>query len=563
MKLAKKIIFLVLALMMLIQVPISSLAIEQTNSDLEGEYHRDNDLADHDFDDDYIPDGWYDPEFGDLDTEPTEPTLPEEATSPDSEEASEPAAVDISPTSAQQTTVIHRTGVTVVNANFRRGPATSYDNIRTVPANSNVRITGRRGNFYRVVHSGTTGWIHRNSVQQTRVTAIVTVINATVRTGPAASYGSFTTLPSGTQVLVGDRRAHWAQVTVNGRTGWIHTNSLAFGNGRRPGRARATVAVHTRPNAETNVMRRLPQGHEFMVIQRTTNGDDVHQGWTQIRTRHNGETITGWIRSNQVEFAGQVRRTTGGGTHPVRTGPSADFRLVQRIPNNTQVRVLAEAGNWSRIRYTLNGVTRYGWIASNRLAVATSGVRTLTTAEALSYQALVNNNFRLSSNFSPPDLRTVNVRRNGNQRLRSTAATQAEALFAAANRNGHTLIAVSGYRSYATQTTVHNNHIANLGVTEARRISARPGHSEHQLGLALDLSTPDLNGQLLQRFSSTPEGRWVRNNAHRFGFIIRYPHNREADTGFVYEPWHIRYVGVETATTIFNRGLILEEFLGH
>jgi len=104
-----------------------------------------------------------------------------------------------------------------------------------------------------------------------------------------------------------------------------------------------------------------------MVLQRTTNGDGVHQGWTQIRVQHNGGTLTGWVRSELVEFAGQNRRTTGGGTHPVRTGPSSDFRLIQRIPNNTQVRVLAEAGNWSRIRYTLNGVTRYGWIANGRL----------------------------------------------------------------------------------------------------------------------------------------------------------------------------------------------------
>jgi LAS superfamily LD-carboxypeptidase LdcB len=176
----------------------------------------------------------------------------------------------------------------------------------------------------------------------------------------------------------------------------------------------------------------------------------------------------------------------------------------------------------------------------------------------------VNQDFRLASSFAPNDMRVVNVRSvNGTHRMRRTAAGYAENLFQDARRSGHTLIATSGFRSYATQRATHNHWISVLGLTQARRVSARPGHSEHQLGLALDISTPRLGGALSASFSSTSEGRWLRNNAHRYGFIIRYPRNREADTGFAYEPWHIRFVGVDAATEIFNRGLILEEFLGH
>jgi LAS superfamily LD-carboxypeptidase LdcB len=98
-------------------------------------------------------------------------------------------------------------------------------------------------------------------------------------------------------------------------------------------------------------------------------------------------------------------------------------------------------------------------------------------------------------------------------------------------------------------------------VEEARRISAVPGHSEHQLGLGMDISTMELEGELSSAFLSSPEGMWVQNNAHRFGFIISYPEGREEDTGFIFEPWHVRYVGVEPATTMFETGQILEEYL--
>jgi len=187
---------------------------------------------------------------------------------------------------------------------------------------------------------------------------------------------------------------------------------------------------------------------------------------------------------------------------------------------------------------------------------------TISNADALSYLALVNRNFRLSSAFSPGDLSTVNVQSiHGVHSMRQTAARALENLFQAAADAGHTLVASSGYRSYATQQATHNHWIATMGEAEARRVSARPGHSEHQLGLAMDVTTPSLGG-LSSAFSSTPEGTWVRENAHLFGFIVRYPAGREADTGFIYEPWHLRFIGVDSATQMFGSGLILEQFLG-
>ena len=189
----------------------------------------------------------------------------------------------------------------------------------------------------------------------------------------------------------------------------------------------------------------------------------------------------------------------------------------------------------------------------------------ISDEQAMSYLALINNCFRLSREFSPSDLSPVDVESmhtpSGVHELRETAARAAEQLFQAAEAEGMFLIATSGYRSYDLQNFFHTNAVRDFGLEEARRRSAVPGHSEHQLGLALDLSTHALGGDLVQVFTETPEGGWVNQNAHRFGFILSFPYGREEDTGIMYEPWHIRYVGVNAATEIFNGGLVLEEFL--
>ena len=128
---------------------------------------------------------------------------------------------------------------------------------------------------------------------------------------------------------------------------------------------------------------------------------------------------------------------------------------------------------------------------------------------------------------------------------------------AAAAKEGLSLYISSGFRSYDTQDVIYNRYVANDGKANADRYSARPGHSEHQTGLAIDL-----NG-VSDSFGDTAEGKWVAAHAHEYGFILRYPKGKEAQTGYMYEPWHIRYVGVEVATKIFESdGQCLEEYYG-
>lgn len=137
---------------------------------------------------------------------------------------------------------------------------------------------------------------------------------------------------------------------------------------------------------------------------------------------------------------------------------------------------------------------------------------------------------------------------------------EAEAAFkemqSAAWNEGLNIWIASGFRSYEYQSGLYQRYVNRSGKEEADRYSARPGHSEHQTGLAFDLNSID------DSFADTAEGKWVAEHCHEYGFIIRYPKGKEDITGYIYEPWHIRYLGKETAEKVFNSGLTLEEYLG-
>ena len=113
----------------------------------------------------------------------------------------------------------------------------------------------------------------------------------------------------------------------------------------------------------------------------------------------------------------------------------------------------------------------------------------------------------------------------------------------------------SGYRSYSLQESLYTKYVNRDGKEAADTYSARPGHSEHQTGLAFDLNS------ISDEFQYTDEGKWVNNNCYKYGYILRYPKNKESITGYKYESWHLRYVGEELATKLYNNGdwITLEE----
>lgn len=179
------------------------------------------------------------------------------------------------------------------------------------------------------------------------------------------------------------------------------------------------------------------------------------------------------------------------------------------------------------------------------------------------YLVLVNREYRLSESYVPQDLVYPNVRHSGSAyQMRAEAASALEELFTAAKEEAKlTLYAHSGYRSYATQKAVYDRKIRSLkDIAKARLLVADPGASEHQLGLAMDIkSKPD--GLLNSAFGKTKEGIWLKDNAWRFGFIIRYKEEWTDITTYAYEPWHVRFVGKEHAAILQKLDIPLEQYV--
>ncbi|MDA0165942.1 M15 family metallopeptidase [Solirubrobacter ginsenosidimutans] len=184
-----------------------------------------------------------------------------------------------------------------------------------------------------------------------------------------------------------------------------------------------------------------------------------------------------------------------------------------------------------------------------------------------SVATLVTPRIALPRGFQPRRLVVPNVRFTftgfaEKRQVRDDVAGPLRRLFAAASADGVPLAGVSGYRSEATQRSLYADQVARDGRQQADRVVARPRHSEHETGLAIDVSGADGRCQAEACFAGTREARWIAAHAPDYGFIVRYPKGAEAITGYEYEPWHLRYVGVRLAREVAASGVTLDEFLG-
>ena len=155
---------------------------------------------------------------------------------------------------------------------------------------------------------------------------------------------------------------------------------------------------------------------------------------------------------------------------------------------------------------------------------------------------LVNKTYHLPKNYDPK----VNK-----EALKNLKKMQADA-----KALGLNVPLISGYRSYETQEKLYNKYVKKDGENKANTYSAKPGESEHQTGLAFDIGSVD------RSFANTIEAKWLAENAYLYGFIIRYPKDKTNVTGYIYEPWHVRYLGEKKAKDVYLSGLTLEEYLG-
>jgi|GEM_PF-714872 len=180
---------------------------------------------------------------------------------------------------------------------------------------------------------------------------------------------------------------------------------------------------------------------------------------------------------------------------------------------------------------------------------------------------IVNKHRPLSpATFVPPDLvrPAIRLATSGEAALlNSTTAAAAEKMFAAAAADGVVITLASGYRSFATQTATYGNWVRTQGQAAADTASARPGYSEHQTGWSFDIGDGSGADSFMPQFKDRPAAVWAKANAHRFGFVVRYPWMLHEITGYYYEPWHLRFIGKAAATDMATRGIgTLEEYFG-
>ena len=176
---------------------------------------------------------------------------------------------------------------------------------------------------------------------------------------------------------------------------------------------------------------------------------------------------------------------------------------------------------------------------------------------------IVNKEFSLSEDYKPNDLTKVehcdfSVGSDECHQLKKEPAEAIEEMFSAAREDGYEIVMRTGYRSYGYQAALYESYKEKDGEEAADKYSARPGTSEHQSGLCCDVG---VEGNDLNAFEGTDEAKWIADNSWKYGFVVRYPEDKEDITGYMYEAWHIRYVGKEAAEYMHEKNMTLEEYL--
>lgn len=178
--------------------------------------------------------------------------------------------------------------------------------------------------------------------------------------------------------------------------------------------------------------------------------------------------------------------------------------------------------------------------------------------------AIVSKTHPISVDYIPPSLKIPDVatrtdKSDDERSVRSDIEVPLKNMFAAALSEGNSLMIGSGYRSAALQKIYFDNYANSVGEEAANQTIAYPGQSEHQTGLAVDISTVSRDCYLSECFAGTTDGLWLVDNSYKYGFTLRYPKGKEVITGYQYEPWHFRYVGIDLATALHESNLTLDE----
>lgn len=239
----------------------------------------------------------------------------------------------------------------------------------------------------------------------------------------------------------------------------------------------------------------------------------------------------------------------------LRSGPGTDYEVIVIIPKGEKVLVISSGDGWDKLDYKGEiGYSSQEYLIQSGDEDSSHGdddlemVVSPETMKIVNGILLVNKEYALPMGYDPGEdpeaLEYLN-----------------KMMAACLEETGEQLTAYSGYRSYEYQKSLFNRYAEKDGYDKAVMYSAKPRHSEHESGLAYDIGGRDQSYWLKEAFENTEEGIWLRDNAHRFGYILRYPKGKTHITGYIYEPWHFRYIGIEDARNVYEEDLTLEEYL--
>jgi len=286
-------------------------------------------------------------------------------------------------------------------------------------------------------------------------------------------------------------------------------------------------------------------------------------GKSDISKSSGAETASGAVTQTETPVA-------GGSTEDNQTAD--ENRMVfGQVPQSTDNSQADEApADKAQAQETQSAVTPAAETQATEQAGQASGsaASATTTVDASAEELLlVNKTHHLDKDYWPDDLVTVSscvegVGDSNTKKLRKVAADALEELIAGAAADGYQIKMRTGFRSYDYQVTLFNSYAQKNGEEAANKFSARAGESEHQSGLCCDVSSPSVGWAISYEYDDTPEGKWLEEHGHEYGFIIRYLPGKEDITGYNAEPWHIRYVGIDAATEIYEKGICFEEYLG-
>jgi len=218
------------------------------------------------------------------------------------------------------------------------------------------------------------------------------------------------------------------------------------------------------------------------------------------------------------------------------------------IPSRYQRYIDARSQN-----QTLDEILLFEWVNSNRDRAFYTEVQ--ASFPELGKLMLVNKYYALANDFIPNEL--VSIAPYGQVKLEREAAEAFKKLASDAKDEGYTIVGISGYRSYQTQVTLYQRYVSKDGKQLADTYSARAGHSEHQTGLAIDVASNNPN---ILTFEQSKSFDWMLEHAHEYGFILRYPEGKEHITGYKYEPWHYRFVGLDIASELKKSSMTFDEY---